>query len=104
MEPHWNEAKIKQVIGRAIRYKSHNLLPENCRHVDIYRWASVFPETIGNQSADQYLMEISKRKDDIFERFKDIIIKSSINNVLTYYDYYRIYKGRYNDLSNKTNN
>lgn len=36
MEPHWNNEKLRQVIGRAVRYKSHSTLPEEKRHVDIY--------------------------------------------------------------------
>nr|URM62082.1 ATP dependent helicase [Mimivirus sp.] len=62
MEPHWNESKITQVIGRAIRYKSHEKLPINERNVDIYRWASVFPEPYRNQSADEYLIDLSVKK------------------------------------------
>jgi len=78
MEPHWNEAKIRQVIGRSIRYKSHNDLPEKDRHVDIYKWISIFPEVYANTSADEYLIEVSEKKDNIFKKFKSIIIESSI--------------------------
>jgi superfamily II DNA or RNA helicase len=78
MEPHWNESRIKQVIGRVIRYKSHeSLIPEN-RHVMIYRWCSVFPRTVNNRSADQYLIELSKKKDGIFKQFSTIIRSVSI--------------------------
>jgi superfamily II DNA or RNA helicase len=78
MEPHWNESRIKQVIGRVIRYKSHSALPEKDRHVMIYRWSSVFPSTINNQTADQYLIELSKKKDKIFKTFSTIIRSVSI--------------------------
>lgn len=78
MEPHWNESKIKQVIGRVIRYKSHATLPENERHVMIYRWCSVFPELVHNTSADQYLIELSKKKDNIFKQFVSLIRDVSI--------------------------
>lgn len=80
MEPHWNESRIKQVIGRVIRYKSHESLPENDRHVQIYRWCSVFPDTLGNKSADQYLIELSKKKDKIFRHFNQIIKDVAIEN------------------------
>ena len=73
MEPHWNESKITQVIGRAIRYKSHLTLPESERNVKIYRWVSVFPVKVQNKSADQYLIEISKRKDNILKNFTSLI-------------------------------
>lgn len=80
MEPHWNESRIRQVIGRAIRYKSHESLPENQRHVAIYRWMSVFPKVINNKSADQYLIDLSRKKDNITKSFMGIIKKVSINN------------------------
>lgn len=78
MEPHWNESRIKQVIGRVIRYKSHESLPDSERHVTIYRWCSVFPELMNNKSADQYLIELSKKKDGIFKSFNQIIKEVAI--------------------------
>ena len=80
MEPHWNESRIKQVIGRVIRYKSHSDLPAKERHVTIYRWVSVFPKGVHNKSADQYLVELSKKKDNIFKLFNQIIKDVSIEN------------------------
>ena len=80
MEPHWNESKITQVIGRSIRYKSHESLSVNERHVDIYRWISIFPTHIKNASADQYLMKLSLLKKKIWDVYQNIIIKSSIEN------------------------
>ncbi|ANB50756.1 hypothetical protein [Powai lake megavirus] len=80
MEPHWNESKITQVIGRAIRYKSHEKLPINERNVNIYRWASVFPQPYRNQSADEYLIDLSVKKTNLWNKYQEIIIKSSIEN------------------------
>jgi ERCC4-related helicase len=82
MEPHWNESRIKQVIGRVIRYGSHAELPEAQRHVMIYRWCSVFPELVQNRSADQYLIELSKKKDGIFKQFSLLIRNVSIEHNL----------------------
>jgi len=36
MEESWNRASQEQVIGRAIRYRSHHGLPEDQRRVDVY--------------------------------------------------------------------
>jgi len=80
MEPHWNESKIRQVIGRAVRYKSHQSLPVKDRNVSIFRWVSKFPDIYTNISADEYLADVSIKKDLIFKKFKDIIIESSIEN------------------------
>ena len=78
MEPHWNESRITQVIGSAIRYRSHDQLPKKHRHVDIYRWISVFPHQILNESADQHLIGLSKRKNEMSIHYEDIIRRSSI--------------------------
>ena len=80
MEPHWNEPRIDQVIGRAIRYLSHANLPPEQRHVDIYRWLSVFPNRIKNPSADEYLADISNKKREMFETYTQIIKAASIEN------------------------
>lgn len=78
MEPHWNNSKLDQVIGRSIRYKSHATLPPADRHVTIYYWASVFPPNIKNMSADEYLMELSKKKEDLWKQYIDLIKRASI--------------------------
>lgn len=36
VDPHWNEARTNQIIGRGIRYNSHAELPKSQRHTDIY--------------------------------------------------------------------
>lgn len=97
MEPYWNEGKIIQVIGRAIRYKSHNDLPLKDRNVIIYRWVSVFPKDIVNKSADQYLVELSNKKYKIFNEFigiiKDVSIEENIKG--GYFEKYIKYKTKY---------
>ncbi len=44
MEPDWNESNIEQVIGRAVRYESHADLPNDQRHVNIYRLVALKPD------------------------------------------------------------
>lgn len=106
MEPHWNEAKIVQIIGRAVRFKSHSDLPENERNVVIYRWISVFPKKIMNLSADQHLMQLSEKKQLISEKFNKLIEDVSIEKngiVINYGGYYDEYKKEYNEIKNKEN-
>src|SRR5690606_27006756 len=43
MEPVLNEAIFEQVIGRAVRYRSHASLKESERHVDVFVWQSALP-------------------------------------------------------------
>ncbi len=78
MEPHWNESKISQIIGRAIRYDSHKALPETERTVEIVRWVSVFGYKIPYETADEYLVKIAQQKDKMFTSFDKIIQESSI--------------------------
>ena len=78
MEPHFNEAKINQVIGRAIRYKSHDKLPIDQREIKIYHWCSVFPNIIKYKTADEYLIYLGKKKQDLIDKFIEIVKSVSI--------------------------
>lgn len=67
MEPHFNNKKIDQVIGRGIRYKSHADLPEEERKVRVMRYAASKPKLFGHfsrgQGIDDYLKNSSDTKD-----------------------------------------
>lgn len=78
MEPHWNESKINQIIGRAIRYNSHASLPESERTVEIVRWISVFGYKIPYETADEYLVKTAQQKDKMFQAFDKIIQECAI--------------------------
>lgn len=41
LEPVINLTVLNQVIARAVRYQSHNMLPASERHVDVYIWKAV---------------------------------------------------------------
>lgn len=43
-EPYWNPVRIEQVIGRAVRYKSHINLEKSERNVEIFIYVSVFTD------------------------------------------------------------
>lgn len=82
LEPHFNYAKINQVIHRGIRYLSHSHLPISKRHVFIERYLSVFPERWYNRflniklkvSIDEYLYDISKKKEKIMDEITQRIL------------------------------
>ena len=42
LETPYNKSFEEQIIGRAVRYRSHMHLPKNERHVDVYVWKQVF--------------------------------------------------------------
>lgn len=61
IEPHWNDKKIQQVIGRAVRYKSHESLPKEEKNVIVKRYI----DTTGTRTrtADEILYDMSKKKE-----------------------------------------
>jgi len=97
MEPSWNESANYQVIGRAVRYKSHESLPVALRMVHIYHLFMVKPverdvindvldrALVINElhpseklSVDLYMRSMSLRKQLEIDRFMDFIKRYSI--------------------------
>lgn len=82
LEPHWNEEKLKQVIGRGIRFKSHDHLPEEQRKVLIQRFLSTRPR-MGlmeklklkdpGGSVDEYLFSRSQEKENLNQQFRNLL-------------------------------
>lgn len=82
LEPHWNEEKLKQVIGRGARYQSHSALPAEQRNLAVQRFLSTRSpsgvlERVGVKSpggsVDQYLSERSREKEQLLDQFRDLI-------------------------------
>jgi len=69
-DPWYNLNRIEQIIGRAVRNKSHCLLPYKERNVEIFLYASVMNDLIskkdnGNllkESADLYIYRLAESK------------------------------------------
>lgn len=59
LESSWNLSSIEQIIGRGVRYKSHESLPEKKRIVTIYKLILVKPEEYKhiNKITDNYLLD-----------------------------------------------
>ena len=59
MESAWNEGSIEQIIGRGIRYKSHESLSESKKIVTVYKLYCVKPDEykVLNKITDKYLLE-----------------------------------------------
>jgi superfamily II DNA or RNA helicase len=78
MEPHWNEARISQVIGRARRKNSHMDLPKEMRYVNIYRFHSVLTDkqkSVYDEefTSDEHIFKIAKKKEKITEETLNIM-------------------------------
>jgi SNF2 family DNA or RNA helicase len=83
MEPFWNMTRIEQVIGRAVRYKSHAHLPEKDRVVKVYNLILKKIKVNGKipgtpMTADEILFLKSKQKEKIINQFVNQIKRNSI--------------------------
>ena len=88
LEPHWHDQRPAQVIGRGIRYKSHEHLPEDERNVRVMRYYSTLPKDIDDRlgtfiglerkkSIEQYLRHMSDEKSDITAQISDALREAS---------------------------
>lgn len=80
LEPHFNNEKIKQVIGRAARYKSHEALSPEKRKVMIQHYLSSLNPTILEKlrrkkptSTDEYLQNLADEKEKLNNEFIKLI-------------------------------
>jgi len=85
-EPHWNANRIEQVIGRGIRYKSHEGLPKNEKKIKVTKYQTVLSKNLiqklfdkpADTSSDQYLENLSKDKQKILDEFLDILKEEGV--------------------------
>lgn len=76
LDKHFNPSKIKQVVGRGARYKSHDHLAPEERTMEVEHYLSVHPKsTFGSTptSIDKYLEGMSNDKDAIFSQIKRVM-------------------------------
>jgi SNF2 family DNA or RNA helicase len=80
LEPHFNNEKIRQVIGRAARYKSHEALPEEKRKVLVQKYLSSLNPSFAERlfgktptSTDQYLQQMADDKERLNREFINLI-------------------------------
>jgi len=73
LEPYWNEVRMEQVIGRAIRQCSHKDLPFSERYVDIFRYFATrnksSKKSQNDLTTDQDIYELAKDKAKLNETF-----------------------------------
>jgi len=99
MEPFWNNVRLEQVKGRAIRICSHAELPPEDRTVSVYTYAAAFEKededkivpTLmqydGGITSDQRVLEISDTKKQLSEAFikvlKEVAVDCTLNSTGT---------------------
>jgi hypothetical protein len=91
MEPYWNNVRLQQVIGRAIRLCSHMNLPWEERVVDVFTYLSVFSDKQREEgskqlmmsdkamSTDQMIFDIASRKQVLADELSNIIKSAAID-------------------------
>lgn len=77
LEPYWNEVRITQLIGRAIRACSHKDLPMNKRKVDIFRYKAIRAK--GKNTTDQLMEEHALDKYNLIESFLKTMREAAVD-------------------------
>ena len=77
MEPYWNEVKIEQVIGRAIRICSHRYLPMDQRKVNVFRYKCI--RKGGKETSDEKLEDISRKKNNLMLSFTEAVKEAAVD-------------------------
>ena len=85
LEPHFNNEKIKQVVGRAARYLSHSGLPKEKQNVLVQNYLSTLTPSLADRmlkkhqtSTDEYLQNLAEQKEELNNAFINLIKKSHV--------------------------
>ena len=79
MEPYWQETRIIQVIGRGIRLCSHRYLDKDKRHVDVYKYLSIYNNEKNHFTTDKIIHDMAKQKQITIDHFLDILKESAVD-------------------------
>lgn len=93
IEPYWNNIRVDQVIGRAVRTCSHVDLPQKDRNVEVFTYRMKFTtEQLSKSYAiknsdkglttDQHIFNMAQHKSMIVNGFLDCMKKASIDCAL----------------------
>jgi hypothetical protein len=77
LEPHWDEVRIEQLIGRAVRACSHKDIPISERYVDVYRYNAISNGL--DTTTDQEIQESAVAKQQTINTFLLSIKEAAID-------------------------
>jgi len=77
IEPYWNNSKVAQIIGRAIRYCSHKDVPKEKQIVKVYIYMAVHPKI--DMSVDEHIMKMAQTKERINGQFELALKEAAID-------------------------
>ena len=81
LEPYWNISRLKQIMGRAVRYCSHKDLPPRRRYVDIFLYLATYPNV---NTIDQYIWNLAKKKYKLISKFENSMKEKAIDCEIFY--------------------
>ena len=81
LEPWYNMNKINQIIGRGVRYKSHEQLPIEKHNVGLYLYINMLPNN-NVESIDYRRYRFSINKQDKINQVENVIKSNSIDCIL----------------------
>lgn len=95
MKPSWNQSSLEQVIGRGIRFESHDHLPKSERIVTIYYLEHLLPKDFSsystNMNIEKYLHKIEQNPEIDAKELEKIPLDPFKNSIDLYL---RIYATR----------
>ena len=85
MEPYWNYSLLQQVIARGVRYKSHTMLEEKYRNVQVFIYLSDYNkgdlDEIKTKLSEKSKTSKVSKKDLIIEKTTDIhMLTNAVKN------------------------
>ena len=78
LEPWYNMNKIEQIIGRGVRYKSHEKLPEEMRNVSIFLHVNIDKKS-SIESIDERRYRIALKKQNKIKQIENVMKTYSID-------------------------
>jgi len=77
LEPYWNWSRLKQVMGRAIRFCSHKNYTQKESIVDVYIYLAVSPKL--EASVDQKIFQMAVNKKYINGQFENCLKEAAVD-------------------------
>lgn len=102
MEPYWNNVRLQQVRGRAIRLCSHMNLPWNDRTVELFTYLSVFTDkqkaegaralimADKGMSTDEMIFDIATKKQTLSDGLFEIIQTAAVDCELHFHEHGKV--------------
>jgi superfamily II DNA or RNA helicase len=86
MEPYWNDIRIQQVLGRAVRAGSHLALPKTERQVDVFMYIMTFSKEHkklttrdGSLTTDEQLKALADRKSETIRSLQRVMKNAAVD-------------------------